>query len=55
MNLEYLRFKDVDLNDVFFDSLKNDYAEFSTWFKKKPMTKHMCLRMKTVLLMDFFT
>lgn len=28
-------FKDIDLNDSFFDSLKEDYAEFEDWFKKK--------------------
>ena len=28
-------FKDVDLDDSFFNSLKEDYAEFSQWFKKK--------------------
>lgn len=29
------KFKDIDLNDSFFDSLKNDYPEFPEWFKKK--------------------
>jgi len=29
------KFKDVDLNDDFFDSLKAQYAEFSDWFAKK--------------------
>lgn len=29
------KFKDVDLNDIFFDSLKNDYPEFVEWFKRK--------------------
>lgn len=28
-------FADCDLEDSFFDSLKEDYKEFSTWFKKK--------------------
>ena len=32
---EYLYFNDVDLNDSFFDSLKDDYGEFSNWFCKK--------------------
>ena len=32
---EYLYFNDVDLNDSFFDSLKDDYDEFSNWFCKK--------------------
>ncbi|MBO8171492.1 MAG: N-acetyltransferase [Bacillaceae bacterium] len=33
--LERRKFKDVDLNDNFFDSLKEDYHEFETWFRKK--------------------
>lgn len=29
------KFSAIDLNDSFFDSLKNDYPEFSEWFKSK--------------------
>ncbi|EGQ0189044.1 hypothetical protein I1433_002842, partial [Listeria monocytogenes] len=29
------KFKDVDLTDNFFESLKNDYPKFEEWFKKK--------------------
>ena len=29
------KFNDIDLSDSFFDSLKNDYIEFPTWFQKK--------------------
>ncbi|MFT0891202.1 N-acetyltransferase [Pseudochelatococcus sp. G4_1912] len=29
------KFKDVDLNDKFFDSLKAQYKEFSDWFARK--------------------
>ena len=29
------KFLDVDLDDVFFDSLKSDYQEFSNWFIRK--------------------
>ncbi|WP_242164968.1 N-acetyltransferase [Lysobacter sp. M15] len=29
------KFRDIDLNDEFFDSLKQDYAEFPAWFAKK--------------------
>lgn len=29
------KFKDIDLEDEFFDSLKNAYPEFEEWFKKK--------------------
>ena len=35
MDLVYIYFKNVDLNDPFFDSLKHDYEEFSDWFSKK--------------------
>lgn len=28
-------FADIDLNDTFFNSLKEDYPQFETWFKKK--------------------
>jgi len=29
------RFADIDLNDTFFDSLKEDYPGFEAWFQKK--------------------
>lgn len=35
MNLSRDKFKNVNLEDPFFDSLKNDYKEFSEWFAKK--------------------
>ena len=35
MNLFFKQFKHINLADVFFDSLKADYAEFSQWFAKK--------------------
>lgn len=35
MSLEIMSFKDINLNDPFFDSLKMDYKEFSDWFAKK--------------------
>lgn len=31
----YKRFKDININDRFFDSLKNDYTEFKAWFSRK--------------------
>lgn len=42
-------FSDIDLNDPFFDSLKNDYqgsvktSEFTTWFNKKALEKRTAL------------
>ncbi|MCI5168693.1 MAG: GNAT family N-acetyltransferase [Candidatus Electrothrix sp. GM3_4] len=34
-NLQLKRFSDVNLNDSFFDSLREGYQEFSQWFEKK--------------------
>jgi hypothetical protein len=34
-NIESKYFKDISLDDEFFDSLKTDYNEFTTWFNKK--------------------
>ena len=32
---QWKKFKEIDLQDPFFDSLKSDYAEFSEWFALK--------------------
>lgn len=32
---QWYKFSEVDLSDPFFDSLKEDYEEFSEWFDKK--------------------
>ncbi|MDC7291797.1 GNAT family N-acetyltransferase [Blautia schinkii] len=32
---QWRKFKDVDILDSFFDSLKNDYKEFPEWYAKK--------------------
>lgn len=32
---DVIKFKDCNLNDPFFDSLKNDYNGFADWFKSK--------------------
>lgn len=34
-NIEARFFKDIDLNDRFFDSLKADYQEFFDWYERK--------------------
>jgi hypothetical protein len=34
-NIESEDFIDINLEDEFFDSLKDDYSEFETWFNKK--------------------
>lgn len=33
--IELKQFRDIDLNDTFFDSLKEDYPGFDVWFNKK--------------------
>lgn len=33
--LEKRRFRNIDIDDRFFDSLKSDYKEFEEWFKRK--------------------
>lgn len=35
MDLELRKFKDINLSDPFFDSLKESYREFSDWFNRK--------------------
>lgn len=35
INLQRLQFSAIDLRDQFFDSLKQDYSEFSDWFIRK--------------------
>jgi L-amino acid N-acyltransferase YncA len=37
MSLSYVRFEQVNLADPFFDSLKEDYAEFEEWFARKAL------------------
>ncbi len=32
---EVIKFKDCNLNDPFFNSLKNDYKDFIDWFQSK--------------------
>lgn len=39
--IKYKRFLDIDLNDIFFDSLKEDYVEFPQWFQKKAQSGEM--------------
>ncbi len=41
---EYSHFKNIDLDDPFFDSLKAQYEEFSDWFLKKAEEKAYVLK-----------
>ena len=34
-NMKRKTFAEIDLNDPFFQSLKDDYPEFEQWFKRK--------------------
>lgn len=34
---QWKKFRDVNLDDNFFDSLKNDYPEFTDWFNRKSL------------------
>jgi len=33
--IEYKKFSEIDLQDSFFDTLKDDYIEFSNWYQRK--------------------
>lgn len=46
MDLQYKQFKNVNINDPFFDSLKQDYEGFETWFEKNRMNLLTFSRMK---------
>ncbi|MGD7009505.1 hypothetical protein [Metabacillus sp. 84] len=35
LSVKQMKFTNLDLNDTFFDSLKEDYPGFSSWFTKK--------------------
>src|SRR5690606_6418360 len=35
MTMDLLPFKEINIDDPFFDSLKSDYKEFKSWFSKK--------------------
>ena len=34
-NIQYISLKEIDYNDRFFDSLRNDYYNFNNWFITK--------------------
>ena len=42
-NLKRQKFRDINLNDSFFDSLKEGYKEFGTWFENKAESKALVL------------
>lgn len=38
--MELVKFKEVNLEDPFFDSLKADYKGFEEWFGRKAIMMH---------------
>jgi len=46
-------FKQISLSDPFFDSLKEDYAEFAEWFRKKSDNQAFTFRNEATLLEGF--
>ena len=36
-DLSWMPFKNISLDDPFFESLKDDYPGFDVWFKKKSL------------------
>ena len=41
-NIECRYLSELDINDKFFDSLREDYYNFNDWFKKKQDNNTMC-------------
>ena len=41
-NIKHIYIKELDINDNFFDSLREDYSNFNNWFKNKQKDNHMC-------------
>ena len=53
MIFEYQKFRNIDLSDPFFDSLKADYAKFSEWFMKKSDNKAYIFKSESGLIEGF--
>ncbi len=39
LSVQQQTFREIDLNDTFFDSLKNDYPSFEDWFRSKSLER----------------
>ena len=48
MEVKKVLFEDCDLNDLFFQSLREDYLEFDNWFKKKIMNNEEAYIIKNI-------
>ena len=56
MEVEKVLFAECNLNDLFFQSLRDDYLEFDKWFKKKIINNEEAYIIKIwILLKDFCT
>lgn len=53
MDLERLEFNQIDINDPFFDSLKEDYKEFTNWFSRKSNEKAYIIKNSNNLIDGF--
>lgn len=53
-SLRFLPFSQIKLNDVFFDTLKADYLEFSDWFQRKSIQNEAAYVLKNQGLIDGF-
>lgn len=53
MIFEYQNFRDIDLSDPFFDSLKADYEGFSGWFMRKSNEKAYIFKSQSGLIEGF--
>ena len=52
-NLQLERFADINLDDQFFDTLKEGYQEFSDWFKRKAEEKAFIMKDEHGLIQGF--
>ena len=49
-NIHKVKFGTLDINDSFFDSLKKDYPEFTSWYEKKKQDDVYCYKEKNKIL-----
>ena len=52
--IEYKKFSSINIDDPFFDSLKEDYLGFEDWFKRKADKYAYVLYGEDNLLQGFF-
>ncbi len=52
--IDYEKLQNVNLNDNFFNSLKNDYKNFETWFLKKQKEGYFAYVLKNDDKLDAF-